>query len=436
MTDELSPIRRVFLLTTFLRWLGTGLTTPVLVLLLTSRGIDLRGVGLVFAVYGLTTTVSELPTGGLADALGRRPVLAAAAIGFMAFDIGLLGSRDLTGFVVTGAAGGLGRALASGPLESWFVDRARATTPDLALRPDLSRAGTVKGVALTVGALSSTVVTTVAGGSGWGGLELAALPIAGALVADLLLLIVVVVALREDRVARGRDALDRALRDIPSVVIGGSRLAWSTAMVRRVLATNGAIGLAVVTIELFWQPRLAALIGSTARASQVAGLVVASYMMASTLGATMARHLPPRMASRPGPAAGGMLAVAAACMVGLAVAPSGTWMAVALMVIFGLVAMSGILRQELLHEWVPSSRRATMLSISSLVSQGGNVVASLAIAPLAAAAGIPVGWVVGAAVLATGATFISAARLPPGKSPLANAAPPEPPGLQARPRST
>lgn len=412
MTDPLTAVRRVFLLATFLRWLGTGLTTPVLVLLLTTRGIDLRGVGVAFAVYGLTTTVSELPTGGLADVLGRRPVLAAAAIGFMAFDIGLLGGRDLTGFVIAAAAGGLGRALASGPLESWFVDRARTITPDLVLRPDLSRAGTVKGIALTAGALSSTVVTTLAGPSGWGGFELAALPIAGALVADLLLFIVVVVAVREDRTTMGRDALDRAVRGIPFVIVGGSRLAWSTPMVRRVLATNGAIGLAVVTIELFWQPRLADLVGSTARASQVAGLVVASYMMASSLGATMARHLPTRMADRPGPAAGGVLAAAATCMVGLALAPSGTWLAVALMVIFGLIALSGVLRQELLHEWVPSSRRATMVSISSLVSQSGNVVASLAIAPLAVAAGIPVGWIVGGAVLATGAMVISAASLP------------------------
>lgn len=412
MTDAVSPIRRVFLMATFLRWLGTGLTTPVLVLLLTSRDIDLRGVGLVFAVYGLMTTISELPTGGLADAIGRRPVLAAAAIGFVAFDIALLGSEHLAGFLAAAAAGGLGRALASGPLESWFVDRARGIMPDMALRPDLSRAGMVKGVALTVGALASTVLTTMAGTVGWAGLDVVALPIAGALVADGLLLVTVLVAIRETRPHQGRDALDHAVKDLPGVVFGGSRLAWSAPMVRRVLATNGAIGLAVVTIELFWQPRLVDLLGSTARASQVAGLVVASYMLASTLGAALARNLPPRFVDRPGPAAGGILATAAGCLVGLAIAPSGAWLAVGLMVIFGLISLSGILRQELLHEWVPSSRRATMVSISSLVSQGGNVVASLAVAPLAAAVGIPAGWLVGAAVLATGAVAVSATVLP------------------------
>ena len=60
---------------TALRWLPVGLSVPVTVLLAQSRGLSVAQVGLVFAVYGMVCLVLELPTGGLADAIGRRPVL-------------------------------------------------------------------------------------------------------------------------------------------------------------------------------------------------------------------------------------------------------------------------------------------------------------------------------------------------------------------------
>ena len=55
----------------------------------------------------------------LADALGRRPVLAASAVLFVAFDVLLLTAGSLSAFVVAGLVGGAGRALSSGPLEAW-----------------------------------------------------------------------------------------------------------------------------------------------------------------------------------------------------------------------------------------------------------------------------------------------------------------------------
>ena len=73
-------IRRRFVVLLALRWFQTGLKVPVLILLLRGRGLDFTDVGVVVAVYGLTTAVFELPTGGLADVLGRRQVLLAATV--------------------------------------------------------------------------------------------------------------------------------------------------------------------------------------------------------------------------------------------------------------------------------------------------------------------------------------------------------------------
>ncbi|MEA2058619.1 MAG: MFS transporter, partial [Actinomycetota bacterium] len=79
-TATVAGIRRRFLVLVGARWLGPGFLAPLLVLVLRDRGFSLAEIGMFFAIYGITTAVLELPTGGLADALGRRNVLAASAV--------------------------------------------------------------------------------------------------------------------------------------------------------------------------------------------------------------------------------------------------------------------------------------------------------------------------------------------------------------------
>ena len=72
--------RRRYLALIALRWLPTGLLIPVTTLLALSRGLSLTEIGLVFSIQGLVVLALELPTGGLSDALGRRPVLILASL--------------------------------------------------------------------------------------------------------------------------------------------------------------------------------------------------------------------------------------------------------------------------------------------------------------------------------------------------------------------
>ena len=74
-----SATRRLVGLTA-LRWLPVGLTTPIMVLLAQSRGLTLGEIGVLFTVHGVLVVTLELPTGGLADVLGRRPVVVAGAL--------------------------------------------------------------------------------------------------------------------------------------------------------------------------------------------------------------------------------------------------------------------------------------------------------------------------------------------------------------------
>ena len=81
VTGQRAAVTRRFLILRATRWLPTGLLMPVLVLVLVDRGFSLAQIGVAAAGQGLMVFLLELPTGGLADALGRKPVLLAATLG-------------------------------------------------------------------------------------------------------------------------------------------------------------------------------------------------------------------------------------------------------------------------------------------------------------------------------------------------------------------
>ncbi len=409
MTESLEQVRRIFLSITFLRWVGPGLVVPVLVLALTSNGLKLAQVGIVFAVYGGTTVLFELPTGGLADSIGRKPVLIMAGLLFVAFDVLFLIGTTLPAFIVAGFVGGAGRALSSGPLESWYVDRARSIDPALVLRKDLSTAGVLAGVALTCGALASVGLANLPAGS-IAGLSNLLVSILGAVLADTAFVVAVLWAVREPE--RQHTRIRAVFTEVPAVIRDGVRVARSQNTIRLLLGTTLGVAIAAVSIETLWQPRYADLLGGPEEAAKIAGLIVAGFAFASVIGSALAQHVPKRFVGAPGPSAAAALALSAIGLVAMAAAGSPWLLTVPLLTVYVFLAFSDVLRQEMLHEWVPGDQRTTIVSVDSLAGQLGNVGASLILVPIAGATTISMGWMLGAGFMFLAALVVSYARMP------------------------
>ena len=85
--------------------------------------------GAVFAVHSAVLIVLEVPSGALADTLGRRRVLLVGAA-LTAASLGVFAvAQSVPAFMASVAALGTGRALISGALEAWYVDSLRAPDP-------------------------------------------------------------------------------------------------------------------------------------------------------------------------------------------------------------------------------------------------------------------------------------------------------------------
>lgn len=378
------PSRRYALLS-FLQWLPIGLTIVPMVLLLLERGFTLAEIAAIGAVSGVTVAVFELPTGGLADVIGRKPVLVTAALAH-ACALVMLGLATSIGVLVASAAlRGLARALSSGPLEAWYVDtvhagHAPAAREALDLTAGLARGEIAASVALGVGTMAGGLIPLLLRDAERPVPALAIPVLLGAVVE----LVRVGVTLWLPDEPRAPGSLRSTLIAIPATIGAGVRLAARNALVLRLLVIGATSGVALASIELVtpgWLARLDT--GTEVAALTYAGLATAGFA-ADAVGGTLApsarRRL--RTAARAA-AAGAALAVAGA--VGL-VAASLLTDAVALGVaaagylsFFVGLGIAGPPMADLLHSQVTGSQRATVLSVQSLVFQltgaGGAILA-------------------------------------------------------------
>lgn len=200
----------------------------MLVLLQLSRGLTLGQVGITMACYGATTALLELPTGGLADAVGRRPVLVASAVlGIVVFAL-MLVADGLALWIAIKILAGAARALDSGPLEAWYVDEVRRLDPGTDIRHGLSRIHAVEGVGLALSAVAGGLLPVAFGGSYNAG-------VAAALAAQCLYSLGLLVLMTERR-EFDRSAVARATRHVPAVIRAGLAVGLSPGPVCWLLA--------------------------------------------------------------------------------------------------------------------------------------------------------------------------------------------------------
>ena len=131
---------RVFQIHQFLDRFAMGLTVAVVPLALTDRGMDLFQISLLFGVYSLTTMTMELPFGGLADTIGRKPVFLAAVVASVVSLALFLSTSDFHVLALSFAFIGFGRALRSGTLDAWFVETFKAAAPNVDIQTALAKA--------------------------------------------------------------------------------------------------------------------------------------------------------------------------------------------------------------------------------------------------------------------------------------------------------
>ena len=391
-------VRSRYLVVLALRWLPTGLLIPVTSLLMLERGLSLAEVGLVVAAQGIVVLFLELPTGGLADTLGRRPVLVvASALAVVA--TGLLAvASSVPAFLAVWLVWGASRALDSGPLDAWFVDSTLAAAPGARLEPGLGAGGTVLGLALAAGSLASGGLVALGPVPG---IETLALPVWVAVALEVAHLVGVAVLVTEPRPARGRAALRASLAQAPAAIGTAVGLLRRSRVLLALVAVELSWGFGMVAFETLTPVRLAETTGSPDAAAALLGPVGAAGWLVSAAGAALAPAIAGRIGTAPTAAllrlAQGAAVVAMGSVAGTAGVVAG------FLACYAVHGASNPVHQALLHRQVDGAHRTSVLSLNSMAAQPAGSLGSIVLAAVAGATSTSLAIVLGGLVLAAAA---------------------------------
>jgi len=413
----------------FLRWFAIALPLALMVLLMQARGMSLLQVGMIMGLHAAVIVVLEIPTGGLADAIGRKPTALLSQAVTLASTVAFLFAFSFAFFALAAVLLGTGRALASGALDAWFVDALLEHDPATDLQAPLAHAESLTIAGLALGTLAGSAIPAVWGAGlpadGAAVLTPLSLPFLASFVVQFVGLAVVALFIREDRSGTVQGAATDMTAAAPTglaavgpIVASALRAARDDRIVTLVMIATAATGLSVAALETFWQPRFDTLLttGAGAGAGPASPLTFGALMAgAFTVGVAgnlasipLARRLGRRYAlvAAAGQLLGGTALVVLAWRSGLPTAVGLFWLA------YFANALTGSPIATILNEQVPSERRSSTLSVVSLAGYLGAFAGSAGFGALAQHAGIPVVWTVAGAILAGSAgLFLAIDRL-------------------------
>jgi DHA1 family quinolone resistance protein-like MFS transporter len=381
-------------------WFIPGMFTPVMVLLLLDKGLNLIEVGTILALYSGTVIILELPTGGLADAIGRKKVyLASVCVSMVALLVFLLGQSAMffaMGFIIYGVA----RALSSGSIDAWFVDEFNRERPGGNLQKALGKANIFIPLALALGSLVGGLIPTFFGDAA------ASVTGMGRYSANILAMLIVLavqfgltaVMIQENLEDVKRRSSSKGVMDVPKVLHDALEFGIRDRNTRLLLTATLAFGFALFSLELLWQPQLKGIMGSDSQA-WIFGLVAAGYFVMASVGSAISGKLCDAFK--------GNLYLT---LVAVAVAISSSMALLALQstvlgfvafyfLIYLLIGLMGSPHAAAYNAGIPPEKRSTLMSFDSLVVQLGGVISSVTLGFVSGLYSIEAAWFISSLVL-------------------------------------
>jgi MFS family permease len=396
--------------------LAQSLIWGVNTLFLLSVGLDIFQVMLVNAAYTVAQVFFEVPTGVIADTLGRRVsyllavgIIFLSTLLYMWFGLAGLGVGQ---FAIASALLGLGYTFYTGAVDAWMVDALHSVDYPGRLEPIFARYGMVFGVSMLVG-------TTAGGFLGQVDLWIPYAVRAAVLVPAFLLGLLVM----RDRGFKGRPlTLGSFGQETRRIARAGIAYGLRDRVVRFIMFATLVQGIFFIYGFYSWQKYFLDLLGQDL--VWVTGVIAACVGVTQILGNALVGHITKRVADR------GLIlmiavGVSTAAIIGAALVQQ-FWVAVPLYLVS--TAAFGVympVKQGWLNARIPSEERATIISLDALFGDGGMTVGQVGLGYLSQVVSIPAAWLVGGLTQAAALPLLARARRAERAEPVEPAARPD-----------
>jgi len=395
-------VERVYYATNALFTLATSIIWGVNTLFLLDAGLNIFGVMLVNATFSAGQIVFEVPTGVIADTVGRRTSFLIGIGALAVATLGYVGSAvfhwGMLGFILSSILIGFGYTCQTGAVDAWLVDALDSVGYSGSKDRVFARMGMFSGVSMLVGVLAGGLL-------GQFSLSVPYLVRTVLLVGAFALTAVFMRDLgfkpRPFKLASFGD-------ESREILAAGLTFGWRHRVIRPLLFVSLANGLLVWYLFYASQPYALELLGRE-NLVWVAGAVTALFALSGVGGNAL---VGPVSRSRWGTRPASILVIASVILAFIASAMGvagliahGSHSIAAFVVVVTLLGAWGVvsgiaipIRQAFINEYIPSAQRATVLSFDSFFADIGAVGGQLGFGALAQGASKALAYTVGGVV--------------------------------------
>jgi MFS family permease len=399
VTDQ--RIIRTYLSIAATTTLAQSLIWGVNTLFLLKAGLSIFQVMLINAAFTVSQALFEVPTGVVADTVGRRVsyllsvvIILASTLLYLWF--GLI-HAGVVPFALASVLLGIGFTFYTGAVDAWMVDALNSIGYQGPLDTVFAHYGMVFGLFMLIGTI---------GGGLLGQLGLW-IPYVGRAIMLVPALVIGLVAMPELGFQTRELHLRTVHREALRIAREGTRYGLKDHVVRLLMSTTFVVGVFAMFGFYSWQKYFLDLLNRNL--IWVAGVIAALVGLCQIAGNMLVAPSMRRLQSRSTILVAAFVVQAAGIVV--AALARDFWVAVPFYLIstiaWGLMIP---IKQSWMNSRIPSAQRATLISLDSLFGDAGGTVGQVGLGYASQAVSIPFAWLIGGLFQLTGIPLIMGAR--------------------------
>ena len=362
----------------FFSCLLDGMIVPVMSLVYLEHGASIENLALFIAIYSVTVIILEVPSGMIADLLGRKRVFLLAHIFLTVYYITTLLSHSAVLLVFANVFHGAGRAFSSGSLEALLIDKAIKKQGEEHLKVINSQMIVLNSIALAAGSILGGMLGTA--GENYNVL------LSFIIGMEALLFLCAGLCIKENRYRKEKRLTEGLFQQLNMMKTAMK----SSVMIKILLFMSVTLAMNLTLVEVYWQQKLMHVLPENM--GWFLGLVSCMGYVGLSVGSKIGEKIAGTK---------DILKIfwtfrILLPLVIILLGQSFHWGMFMLLYIFTYIVWGiGDLQEgTLFHQHVESEYRASMLSVKSLFVKGGCVVTSVMSSVIIRFAGLSYVWIV------------------------------------------
>ena len=345
-----------------------GIFLAVQGMFILEKGVEVWQIGLLFGAVVISTALFELPFGALADIHGRIKVYRLSRVVVIFAITSVIFAFNFWFLLGVMILLGLAEALNSGTIDAWYVEQIKSNGDEEKLQSFISIFQASMAAGLAVGAILGGYIPNIMPAidgfppTTWNLIITASLGTIHLLLTPYLF-----------REGESRpEATDK--QEITKQIGAAVRYSITHPIIRDLLLVGATLGLAMVIIEAYWQPRLIQIAG--APTYTVLGWATAGYFAMAIIGPMLISAIAEKTNTSPATQMKILPFILALAMYVIAIQTTLAPFLAAYMAMMLFVSMFSPPAMTMLNNETSDDIRSTMQSIFSLVLRGGGAISA------------------------------------------------------------